>query len=299
MGNNWHIFVDPDGGLVGWEGLTQGAAGGSWGFAGLSAGLSLANGYVSTGQYNPVVFNTDPIKIAGNTPSQNLNNAIKAVGGKPNGVTDFIGGLFDAGEAAVNPIRVLEGFINGQISSHNSRVAIFSGEGTVMDYISLVDPAGVAQSGESLYQTGKAAANGDMKAAGQLVGSVAVVVATRKIGSTKGANSPKPKLSLASAEVLSDAEMAGVVGAGNSLALEAKNLVKLNGGHNSVLIEGSRYNIRFDLAGIDHAGVPTPHYQIYKKNFVNGVLKNISRYNSKAYPMNQGHINLVRKILTK
>jgi RHS repeat-associated protein len=75
------------------------------------------------------------------------------------------------------------------------------------------------------------------------------------------------------------------------------DLIKLNGGKNSVTIENATQKIRYDLAGKAHGGVPTPHMQIYKKNFVDGVLKSLSRDSKKAIPMMQQDLEFVKKFL--
>jgi Bacterial toxin 24 len=85
---------------------------------------------------------------------------------------------------------------------------------------------------------------------------------------------------------------------GGSLVDDAANLVKMNGGKNSVTIETATQKIRYDLAGKAHGGVPTPHMQVYNKNFVDGVQKNVSRESKEAIPMTQKDLDLVRKHLT-
>lgn len=90
-----------------------------------------------------------------------------------------------------------------------------------------------------------------------------------------------------------------IIAKGVSLLDDAADLVKLNGGKNSIMLETATQKIRYDLAGKAHAGVPTPHMQIYNKNFVNGVQKSVTRASKEAIPMTQKDLNLVRKSLTK
>ena len=81
--------------------------------------------------------------------------------------------------------------------------------------------------------------------------------------------------------------------------LTIKELIKLNNNRNSVTIEYVGQKIRYDLAGRAHGKIPTPHKQIYNKNFVNGEVKSITRASKDAYPMKRVDRKIVTDYLRK
>ena len=70
-------------------------------------------------------------------------------------------------------------------------------------------------------------------------------------------------------------------------------------GTNSITLRTPSRQIRYDLVGKDHGKIPTPHVQIYQKNFVGGELKSISRASKNADHATQQDIRLIRKYFEK
>jgi len=68
-----------------------------------------------------------------------------------------------------------------------------------------------------------------------------------------------------------------------------------NDGKNSVTIQTPDKQIRYDLAGASHNGIETPHLQVYKKNFVDGVMLSKSKASKDPVPMTQQDLrNVIR-----
>ncbi|MBK7635497.1 MAG: hypothetical protein IPJ13_15400 [Saprospiraceae bacterium] len=82
-----------------------------------------------------------------------------------------------------------------------------------------------------------------------------------------------------------------------TLTQQADDLVKLNGGKNSVTLGTPTKQIRYDLRGKAHNGVPTPHKQIYNKNLYQGQVRSITRASKDAIPMTQQEIRMIRKYI--
>ena len=88
-------------------------------------------------------------------------------------------------------------------------------------------------------------------------------------------------------------------GISKTLTQQADDLVKLNGGKNSVTLRTPTKQVRYDLAGKAHNGVPTPHKQVYNKNFYQGQVRSITRASKDAIPMTQQEVRMIRKYLQR
>jgi RHS repeat-associated protein len=80
---------------------------------------------------------------------------------------------------------------------------------------------------------------------------------------------------------------------------EAQKVKEFSGGQNRVVLGTPKKKIIYDLNpnGKDHAGVPTPHKMFYKKNFVNGELKSVSRESNKATAVTVADLRMIRKYI--
>jgi RHS repeat-associated protein len=247
------------------------------------------------------------------TYASNYDNPIRfadPLGDEPEccqGLVDFVVGVgqgLKAGAVGLKDFIVRDAW-QGQTWKNLGNLALGSGLGTLSGQgtgsgLLLMDVdqklgtntfGTVSAVGNGLAQAGNTLLHGTAKERGNIAGQILFAV----VG-TKGVNAGVSAVKNA-ARGAKAAEAAGVV-AKVSLVDEAASLIKLNGGRNSVTIETATQKIRYDLAGKAHGDVPTPHMQVYNKNFVNGVQKSVTRASKEAIPMTQKDLDLVRKFLT-
>lgn len=137
------------------------------------------------------------------------------------------------------------------------------------------------------------------------------VTAAWQVGSKGGGNfvgtfgelTKKEALAIADQveDVVVTAKRVGAAKGGSTVAKtltqQADDLVRLYSGKNSVTLRTPTKQIRYDLAGKPHNGIPTPHKQIYNKNFYQGQVRSITRATKDAIPLTQQEIRMIRKYL--
>jgi RHS repeat-associated protein len=123
----------------------------------------------------------------------------------------------------------------------------------------------------------------------------AIVKASEKVIATSGVKAAEKQVLAAEVKAANIAEKK----LAPTIKEQAEKLIPANGGKNSVTIKTPTQQIRYDLAGKAHGGIPTPHKQIYNKNSVDGILKSITRASKVAEPITQEEIRLIKNYLKK
>lgn len=76
---------------------------------------------------------------------------------------------------------------------------------------------------------------------------------------------------------------------------QALALKAANGGKNPVTLRTPNKQIRYDLDGAPHNGIETPHKQVYNFNFVNKVVRSISKAEKNPEAFTKQDMRIVRK----
>jgi RHS repeat-associated protein len=247
----------------------------------------------------------------------NVQSGLRDIGGFLKGIGNFIGGIFTRPKGAIVEYQNYQGLTSDPLagSSTNIPLSYFGGGGTHNGGLGIgnYESGGTNMVFDSngkytiLYPSYMGSSWGDVGSDGRIYigcmschgnngayreaayGSKARLIGLTAATIFPAAYSPGTRLSsMATKEAFMT----------KTLAQQADELVVLNG-KNSLTLRTPSRQIRYDLAGKSHGNVPTPHIQIYNKNFVNGVLKNVSRASKEAIPMTQKDLRLIRKYLER